>query len=156
MVNLHDLTVQDMLWVNLQATKKVQHFNYAMLEEATAYQYAYGESASLIPQAGRFLTGFLKLHPFETGNESTGLVACATFLKVNGSELNVEDSDAEAWLDKVMTKQITGVEAVHRSSETDPHFHDVLKPDSRSAIRAIVEKYQKTMLALSHRSAVAK
>src|SRR5579862_4945295 len=112
MPNLHYLTVQDMLWINLQATKKVQHFNYARLEEATFYQYAYGQSGSLVQQAGRFLTGFLKLHPFEAGNESTGLIGCATFLNINGSDLTVGDGEALDWLDKVMTKQVSGEEAV--------------------------------------------
>lgn len=47
---LHYLTVQDVLWINLQATRKVQHFNYAKLEEATYCQYAYGESNTLLPK----------------------------------------------------------------------------------------------------------
>ena len=34
-----------------ELSRKVQHFNYARLEEATFYQYAYGESSNLIPQA---------------------------------------------------------------------------------------------------------
>ena len=32
MANLQYLTVQDMLWINLQTTKKVQHFQYAKLD----------------------------------------------------------------------------------------------------------------------------
>jgi prophage maintenance system killer protein len=156
MANLHYLTVQDMLWVNLQVTKKVQHFNYARLEEATFYQYSYGDSSSLIPQAGRFLTGFLKLHPFDAGNESTALIACATFLNINGAMLKVADADAEAWLDKVMTKQISGLDAVTQSAEPDPHFHDVLKPDVRSSTNAVIEKYRTVVESLCHRSASAK
>ncbi len=145
-----------MLWVNLQVTKKVQHFNYARLEEATFYQYSYGDSSSLIPQAGRFLTGFLKLHPFDAGNESTALIACATFLNINGAMLKVADADAEAWLDKVMTKQISGLDAVTQSAEPDPHFHDVLKPDVRSSTNAVIEKYRTVVESLCHRSASAK
>jgi prophage maintenance system killer protein len=156
MANLHYLTVQDMLWVNLQTTKKVQHFNYARLEEATSYQYAYGDSSSLIPQAGRFLTGILKLHPFDAGNEATALVAAATFLGINGGDLKVADEEALSWLDRVMTKQITGLDAVTKCSAEDPHFHDVLKPDIRSAIRKMVGRYDRSVQELSHRSAVAK
>ncbi len=49
--SLKYLTVQDMLWINLQATKKVQHFRYALLEEATYYQYGYGASRQSRPDA---------------------------------------------------------------------------------------------------------
>jgi prophage maintenance system killer protein len=156
MANIHYLTVQDMLWINLQATKKVHHFNYARLEEATYYQYAYGESSSLIPQTGRFLTGFLKLHPFDAGNESTALIACGTFLRMNGAILDVTDEDAEAWLDKVMTKQITGLDAVTQSAKENLHFHDVLKPDVRKVAGCVVDQYRATIEALCHRSPSAK
>jgi prophage maintenance system killer protein len=156
MANLHYLTVQDLLWINLQATKKVQHFNYARLEEATFYQYAYGDSSSLVPQAARFLPGFIRMHPFDAGNESTALIACATFLRMNGSVLNVPDADAEAWLDKVMTKQISGQDAVANFTEPIPHFHDVLKPDVRSVSKSVLDNYKDTLESLSHRTPSAK
>ncbi len=156
MTHLHYLTVQDMLWINLQATKKVQHFNYARLEEATYYQYAYGESASLIPQAGRFLGGFLKLRPFDAGNESTGLIGCATFLNLNGAHLTLTDDDALDWLDRVMTKQTTAEEAVAAAAVPDPGFHDSLKPDVRAALIAVMNRFPKTILSLADRSATAK
>lgn len=156
MANLHYLTVQDMLWINLQATRKVQHFNYARLEEATFYQYAYGDSSSLIPQAGRFLTGFLKMHPFDAGNESTALIACATFLNMNGAVFKVSDEDAEGWLDRVMTKQISGFDAVTQSCEQDPHCHAVLKPDVKSVTKAVVAQFQSTIDLLSCRTPSSK
>jgi prophage maintenance system killer protein len=156
MAQLHYLTVQDMLWVNLQATKKVQHFNYAKLEEATYYQYAYGESSSLVAQAGRFLGGFLKLHPFEAGNESTGLIGCATFLAINGFSLNVEDKDALDWLDQIMTKQVTPSEAVAKAAVQLPEYHETLKPDIQSATKDVVARFGTTIDELAHRSAVAK
>lgn len=156
MTHLHYLTVQDILWVNLQATKKVQHFNYARLEEATFYQYAYGESSSLVPQAGRFLTGFLKLHPFDAGNESTALISCATFLKINGQSLKVTDEEAFNWLDQVMTKQVTGVDAVTNASELDSIGHDAPTPDVRLAIRSIVEYYPAALTQLADRSSISK
>src|SRR3569832_347171 len=100
------LTVQDILWINLQVTKKVHHFNYARLEEATFYQYAYGESNSLVPQAGRFIGGFLRMHPFEAGNEATAFVAGAAFLKINGKEINLPDEKAHAWFERIQSKEI--------------------------------------------------
>ena len=156
MAHLHYLTVQDVLWINLQATKKVQHFKYARLEEATFYQYAYGESASLVSQAGRFLSGFLKLHPFDAGNESTGLIACATFLKINGHEFNVSDDQAIEWLDRVMTKQVAVSDAVAASAKLCQEAHDTLQPPVRSTILAVVQEYPRTIEELKTRSSVAK
>src|SRR5436309_1228008 len=89
--NLKYLTIQDILWINLQLTKKVQHFNYARLEEATFYQYGYGASRDLPRQAGRFLAGFLKLHPLDAGNEATAFLGCVAFLLLNGRRINIED-----------------------------------------------------------------
>lgn len=156
MAHLHYLTVQDVLWINLQATKKVQHFKYARLEEATFYQYAYGESTSLVAQAGRFLSGFLKLHPFDAGNESTGLISCATFLEINGQDLDVDDSKAIDWLDKVMTKQVAVADAVAAAAKPLDHAHETLQPDIRNTILNIVQRYPKTIEELKTRSSVAK
>jgi prophage maintenance system killer protein len=156
MSHLHYLTVQDMLWINLEVTKKVQHFNYAKLEEATYYQYSYGESTSLLPQAGRFLTGFLRLHPFEAGNESTGLIGCVSFLAINGQTLTLKDEEALDWLDRVMTRQVTGVEAVQGAAKPDPEFHEALKPDVRTAIRSVLCGFPRTVAELANRSATAK
>lgn len=155
MTNLHYLTVQDILWINLQATKKVQHFNYAKLEEATFYQYAYGESSSLQLQAGRFLTGFLRLHPFEAGNESTALIAAAAFLKLNGQCLEVTDEQALDWLDSVMTKQVTGADAVAKASRADESHHEG-QPDVRGCIRRVLEQFPTALGNLCNRSATAK
>ena len=57
---LNYLTVQDMLFLNLQITKSVQPFDYARLEEAVFYQYAPGQSTDLVAQGARFLVGFSK------------------------------------------------------------------------------------------------
>src|SRR5690242_2182577 len=67
--NMHYLTVQDMIWINMQVTKKTQPFNYSKLEEATFNQYGYGNSSSVMAQAGRLLAGFASKKPFNNGNE---------------------------------------------------------------------------------------
>ena len=54
---LHYLTIQDILWINLQVTKKVQHFNYARLEEGTFYQYGYGRSTGSPGRSGSSASG---------------------------------------------------------------------------------------------------
>ena len=95
---LHYLTIQDILWINRKVTNKVNDFDYSRLEEATFYQYAYGESNSLLPQAERFVTGFLRMAPFNEGNERTALVACAAFLRLNGFALSVPPANVDDWL----------------------------------------------------------
>lgn len=153
MARLQYLTVQDMLWINLAATKKVQHFNYAKLEEATFYQYSYGESTSLLPQAARFLTGFLRLHPFDAGNEATGLIGCASFLSINGQTLDVPDEEAVEWLDRVMTRQVTGADAIQSAAKADPEFHETLKADVRSTVGRVLSRFPVTIEALATQAA---
>ncbi len=102
---LRYLTVQDLLWINLQATKKVQHFNYARLEEAAFYQYGYGSSRNIARQAARFLNGLMKIHPFDAGNDVTAFIGCLAFLRLNGLELNLADASAPAWIEGVRSSQ---------------------------------------------------
>src|SRR5581483_12126113 len=72
---VHYLTVQDVLWINQELTKKECEFKYAQLEEATYYQYGYGKSRDVLKQAGTFLQGFLKMRPFSEGSPQTALIA---------------------------------------------------------------------------------
>lgn len=152
MPSLHYLTVQDILWINLQVTKKVHHFNYAKLEEASFYQYAYGDSNSLLAQAARFLTGFLKLHPIDAGNEATAFVGCAAFLKINGWSLNVPCEKACDWLDLVRTKP-SASELLSTATE-DAHHHAALVPDVRGAVNEVLHEYSVAVDLLSTRPIV--
>lgn len=148
MDSLHYLTVQDILWINLQVTKKVQHFNYAKLEEATFYQYAYGESNTLLPQAARFITGFLKMHPFDSGNEGTALVGCLAFLSIN--DYKVKDSaDLTAWFARISSKQTEGAAAIEEIAEPDSHAHHTVTPDIRTAVRRIMDRHKDVLGALT-------
>jgi prophage maintenance system killer protein len=145
---LQYLTVQDILWINLQVTKKVHHFNYARLEEGTFYQYAYGESNSLIPQAGRFIAGFLRMHPFDAGNEATAFVACAAFLKINGQEINLPDGKALDWFNRIRNKETNGADAIAAVAAADPDAHHALKPDVRSTVADVLRDFPCTIKAL--------
>lgn len=127
------LTIQDILWINLQVTKKVQHFNYARLEEATFYQYAYGESNTLFPQAARFVSGFVKMHPFDAGNDATAFVACLAFLKINGY-LAAPNADLAHWFNESMS----GKSAIDQVAVPDPDAHHGLSPDVHGAVNEIV------------------
>jgi len=156
MANLQYLTVQDMLWINLQTTKKVQHFQYAKLEEATFYQYGYGAGTGLISQAARFLTGFIRMHPFEAGNEATALIGCVTFLRLNGYCLGISDEGAVQWLDGILTHQVTAIDAVTKAATPIEGFHAPQQPDIKGNILDVVGSFEKTVGELSNRSAMAK
>ena len=96
---LRTLTVQDVLWINLQVTGRVNHYSNARLEEATYYQFAYGDSQDLEAQAARLLAGFVRMHPFEAGNEATALGAALSFLRLNGKALTIgADASTDAAL----------------------------------------------------------
>jgi len=148
MASLNYLTVQDILWINLQVTKKVQHFNYARLEEATYYEYAYGESNTLLPQAARFLSGFLKMHPFEAGNEATAFAAFVTLLRINNHDVCLTDDQARSWFDGVLHRRSKSSDAV-TSVAIEAEGHHEGKPDIRAAIRSVLEDFPCTILNLA-------
>ena len=148
MAKLHYLTVQDILWINLQATNKVQHFSYAKLEEATYYQYAYGESNELIGQAGRFLSGFLKMRPLEAGNEATAFIGLAAFLHINGLRLTVADEDAALWMRNSAVSTEAAREALLSVTDEEHDHHSPIRPDVRAAIRGVMSRYPRTIADL--------
>ena len=96
------LTVQDLLWINLQVTQKSNPFEFDKLEESVNYQYGYGGSCDVLAQAENFLSGFKRNAPFSAGNDKTAEVAHRAFLLLNGQgkslgehqghELSVEDA----------------------------------------------------------------
>lgn len=152
---LHYLTVQDILWINLQVTKKVERFNYARLEEATFYQFAYGESKSLIPQAGRFLSGFLRMQPFESGNEATAFLSTLTFLLINGTELDLTGDAAYLWFEKVQSKKQDSTAAIEEMARIEEDEHHALTPDIRATVKSIMNMHNETIERLGRTAARA-
>lgn len=139
------LTIQDLLWTNLQATKKVNAFRYAPLEEVASYQYAYGESSSPLQSADRFLMGFGKLRPFDAGNEATGFLACFAFLSLNGVRPTLPDSEGAHWWGKVASGAVQPAEALKVVVEPATGH----APESvESAVRELLARYPKTVAAL--------
>ena len=130
---LHYLTVQDMLSINLQVTKKVNSYQYATLEEATYYQYAYGDSDELLDQAARFLTGFMKKSPMSAGNEATAFVGCIAFLMLNGTSLAVDDAGALQMFRRAQSG--SAKEALASAAHTDEHHHE---GDSHTRMRSLM------------------
>jgi len=137
---LHYLTVQDVLWINFRLTKKVQPFRYADLEEATYYQYGYGESLSLFPQAARFLTGFLKKRPLAAGNEGTALIACLGFLKINGFDLDVPN--VTEWLRSIESGGAEALASIENSATAAQHEHHDLVPNVRATLDDLLKDFE--------------
>jgi death-on-curing family protein len=146
MAALQYLTVQDILWINLQVTKKVQHFNYARLEEATFYQYAYGDSNTLLPQAARFVSGFVKMHPFEAGNDATALVGFLAFLGINGYRVKQSGEELSRWFK-------SGAADVDKIAELEPNAHHAIVADVRSAVRKVMQAYPELIATLVEQQA---
>lgn len=146
---LHYLTVQDILWLNLQITRKVQAFTYSRLEEATFYQYAYGDSRGLVSQAAQFLVGFNNLKPFASGNPATAFVGCMAFLRVNGFLVDVDDEKAAGWANEIRAAESHAPDMLNRVVKEDPEFHHGLNADVREAVRDVMATYPKTIERLS-------
>lgn len=146
---MHYLTVQDMIWISMQVTKKTQPFNYAKLEEATFYQYAYGHSASLINQAGRFLSGFAQKKPFAVGSEATAFIGAVAFLKMNGMTINLSDDTAASWVERTSRDSTAATEALTDIAVPDESYHPHAEPSVRDAVHGVIDAYPKTLSLLS-------
>ena len=133
---MHYLTVQDLLWINLQTTKTVNPYDYARLEEATYYQYAYGTSTSLTRQATRFLTGFVGKQPFTVGNRATALVAFIAFVRLNEATFEVSPESVGSWLARVLDHPETIESAIHMAH--DGHGHE---EPSRVVIQKVLDEF---------------
>lgn len=92
-----------------------RHFlrDRGLLESALARPqnaFAYGEEDILV-LAVRLLAGIAQAHAFEQGNKRTAFEAMWHFLRLNGFDLDI--ADTQAWADPV----ISLIE--HRSTEKD-------------------------------------
>lgn len=143
--SLHYLTLQDMQWINLQVTGTVHPYRYDLLEEATFYQYGYGKSTDLFGQAAKFLTGFAKLAPFESGNEATAMVGFIAFLALNGHGCRLDDGALPEWLAKAARDGLKGDDLVGVLHEADHHSHG---PDVRGVIAGVLDRYPETLRSL--------
>lgn len=134
--SLHYLTVQDLLFINLQVDKQVNKFDFAALEDASFLQYGYGSSTHVIDQAARFYRGFLEKAPFTAGNEGTALVGAIAFLAINGYELRGRESEAAAKLAALTAGDV-------RADDSDHHG----EPDIKAAITEVMAKYERVLKA---------
>jgi len=144
MAAIQYLTVQDILWINLQVTGSPQDFRYADLEEATFYQYGYGGSTDLISQAARFLAGFMKKKPLTAGNQETAFLGCLAFLKLNGVDMEIKDW--RSWTELVANGSAEAKDAIekaavhHESGDHEP-------PEVRHVLRDLMSEYAESVAA---------
>ena len=67
-----------------------------VLESALArprQKWEYDESADLPLLAAAYAFGFVRNHPYSDGNKRIGFLALATFLGINGRELDTNDEE---------------------------------------------------------------
>jgi prophage maintenance system killer protein len=148
MSHLHTLTVPDMLWVNLRLTNSPQKYDFARLEEAVFLQFGYGGSRDILAQAGRLLTGFVRLKPFVKGNEATAFVATVAFLKLNGHDLHLDDDRAAEWVQGVWGKPESAAAALEVLLEShEIHLHHGV-PDAHGIVDDVIARYPQTIAAL--------
>lgn len=150
MKSLHYLTVQDVLWINLQATGRTHRFQYAALEEAVFYQYAYGDSHELPEQAARFATGFRKLRPLSAGNEVTGFVALIAFVRLNGRDLRLADEEAAFWYEALGEDPLARIR--ERMNRVESHGHGT-HGHVREIIRDVLADYPQAIASLGRETA---
>jgi prophage maintenance system killer protein len=139
------LTVQDILWINSEATKKTNAFDYDKLEQASFYQYGYGTSTNILKQAAKFLTGFMDNAPFESGNDVTAFLGFVSFIHLNGYDLNLPDREAADWVRRVKSGEINAEEAVAKLTQLTAGHHE---NDPQGCMELAFAAYPATVEAL--------
>ncbi len=133
------LTVQDMLWINLQLTKQSNDFNFATLEEATFCQYGYGGSQDVLGQAGKFLKGFIAKAPFSgKADDMTAFIGTVAFLAMNGYALDVPAAEVSSWIERVKSGQIDVAQAIPQLAKATHGHH---APSAIEAMKAALAQY---------------
>jgi death-on-curing protein len=111
------LSLADVLATNKEAVEATgeNHFvrDNGLLESAIAKpqnHWNYGED-DVVVLAVKLLLGIAQNHPFEQGNKRTALTAAATFLELNGYELDVPDGDPFGnFIERVITGEFSEAE----------------------------------------------
>ena len=150
---MHYLTLQDMIWLNLQLTKSTGEYDSEPLEEATFYQYALGDSQGVAAQAARFLIGFRKMSPFAEGNDACAFIGMAAFIEANGHAFDLADEKGVEWLQGVQDRPEIATDAVKaklREAETEAKYG---VPDMHEICGRLIERYQATLSTLAPETA---
>lgn len=142
---MHYLTVQDVLWIHLQIAKKAVKFNYAKLEEAVNYQYAYGKSKDVLSQASRFLVGFPAMSPFECGNRAAALASAVTFLELNGYQVSVGEGQLASWFERASTRGESMLALDTGVRRSDHAHHTTTRQVANEVLKTYSEAFEKLL-----------
>lgn len=145
MSRLHTLTLQDMLWIHFQIARKVVPYDFAKLEEATFYQFAFGDSTGLVVQAGRFAKGFQAMAPFDADNEATGFVALLAFLALNGWRPKFDASGASTAYARLVQEGSAHAIEAHFEPDPDAHGH----AEVRDVVYAVLARFGDAIRSLA-------
>ncbi|MDW8105887.1 MAG: hypothetical protein RMK45_00245 [Armatimonadota bacterium] len=149
------LTLQDLVWINMEVTKSPQRYSYDRLEEATYYQYSYRQSREVPLQAARFLWGYLKYRPFAKGNLATALIAVLAFLEINGYETHLPVEQAADWVLQVFHRRKHPLDAIRQIAV--PTLGGKQPAPLRELVHHLIEQYEPALHALlEHESALIK
>lgn len=146
------LTLQDMLWLNLQLTKSEQEFDFALLEEATFLQYAYYNSKDVAAQAAKFLTGFKEKAPFSDGNEACAFIGALAFVEANGKSLSIPVDKGSEWLEGVWADPGIAKNAIKVKLTESSHHEKHGVPNMHEICEGLIEKYAETLDDISSHS----
>jgi death on curing protein len=149
---LEYLTLQDIIWINLEVTGEANEFSAERLEEAVFHQYAYRRGADLFFRAGDFLEALLRLRPFDDGNRRTAFLSTVAFLAVNGYALEVTDQQAYSWLKSIIDRQVSGHVAISKAARPSNHTPRAVRP----LIHGLIGRYEHALEALGSETAEAK
>jgi len=154
MAHLHYLTVQDLLWLNLELTEAVHAFHYASLEDAVYCQYGYGNSQRVAEQAARLAWEFPRKAPFKAGNAACAFAATVAFVELNGLKCTLADgSPAVTWAQALATgdrPDVAKFEGAFTACASDPHGSnpDDVRHLVRHALQSVMTRYAAALATL--------
>jgi prophage maintenance system killer protein len=141
---LYYLTLQDVLNLGMKVTKSPQTFDAFVLEEATFFQYAWGQSTDLAAQGARFLQGFVKKAPFPAGNEAIAFAGLLVFLEANGKTLRLGDDEAAEWVETFLAGEYSKSELAERLVDAEANLeHGV--PNLEKTSDSVIARYPNSL-----------
>lgn len=148
MRELNYLTVQDCMWIHRQLIGEEQPWLYDRLEQATFYQYAYGQVVGIVPQSARLLAGFAMNSPFPSGNEVCSFISFAAFVEANGFRLSLSDEEAFDWVKSVFSSPAEATNMVEGKLEEVAMHSRYGVPDMQEIVMHLIKRYPQTCAAL--------
>lgn len=140
------LTVQDILWINLQITGEKCDYSYARLEESVFYQYTHINKGEITDQVKRLLPGFIAQKPVSLASQATAFVCTASFVMMNGYEIALTDEQLLASAD-----DLTGVELAQAIAD-NLHQHETHGefgvPETQEIVKQVLALFPQVISSL--------